>query len=127
MTQPVNDAVAFLAHAFFMKADESTIYQGKQGNRPHHIAAWAEARGLTQADLSRELGADKSLVSRWYKGSTPGLPWQEKLAALFQTDRESLFRHPDEDWMSKFFKDRAREEVERMKSILETAFPRKRA
>ncbi|MDX3927653.1 MAG: helix-turn-helix domain-containing protein [Shinella sp.] len=74
----------------------STIRCSKQPRRPHYIAEWAEAQELTQADLARELGADKSVVSRWFNGTTPGVEWQERLAALFHCEPESLFRHPDE-------------------------------
>lgn len=80
---------------------------------------------MTQADLARELGADKSVVSRWFNGTTPGEDWQTKLAALFEIERDSLFRHPDDDWLTKFFANRDRDEIERMKRTLETAFPRK--
>lgn len=103
------------------------IHKSKQPRRPHFIEAWAELRGLTQADLAKELGADKSVVSRWYSGTAPGIEWQEKLAALFHCDRESLFRHPDDDWMARFLKDRPKDEIERIKATLETAFPRKSA
>ncbi|MCE7026399.1 helix-turn-helix domain-containing protein [Jiella sp. CBK1P-4] len=103
------------------------IHHMKQPRRPHHIPDWAEARGMTQADLARELDADKSVVSRWYKGSTPSEDYQNRLAALFNCDRDALFRHPDDDWMAKFFADRSRDEIERMKRTLEAAFPRKRA
>lgn len=77
----------------------------------------------SQIELANELGADKSVVSRWYNGSTPSLDWQEKLAALFQIDREALFRHPDDDWIARFFRNRSQEERERMKRMLEAAFP----
>lgn len=108
-------------------AKPTQIYPNRQPRRPHHIKDWADARGLTQADLSRELGADKSLISRWFAGTTPNVEYQERLAALFQTDPEALFRHPDDDWITKFFADRERDEVERIKSTLETAFPKRRA
>jgi transcriptional regulator with XRE-family HTH domain len=95
----------------------------RQPRRPHYIEEWAIARDFTQADLARELGADKSLISRWYHGSTPGTEWQAKLAALFECDEEALFRHPDDDWMARFFRNRKREEIERIKRMLEAAFP----
>lgn len=101
------------------------IHASKQPNRPHFIEQWAERRNLRQADLARELGADKSLVSRWYSGTTPSEDWQIRLAALFHCDRASLFRHPDEDWLARFFQGRNQEEVERIKATLEAAFPRK--
>jgi hypothetical protein len=40
---------------------------------------------------------------------------------------ESLFRHPNDDWLARFLKGRDRQEVERIKATLETAFPRKLA
>lgn len=101
------------------------IHRSKQPRRPHFIQEWAERRNLSQADLARELDADKSVVSRWFSGTTPGLEWQEKLAGLFHCDPEALFRHPDDDWVSKFFRDRSQEELERMRTMLEAAFPKK--
>jgi transcriptional regulator with XRE-family HTH domain len=80
---------------------------------------------LSQADLARELGADKGLVSRWFSGSSPGVEWQEKLAALFHCDPEDLFRHPNEDWLKRFFQGRSEEEIERIKASLELIFPKK--
>lgn len=106
-------------------SDISKIHQGKQPRRPHHVEDWARKRGMNQAQLAREIGADKSLVSRWYSGSTPSLDWQERLAALFHIEEESLFRHPDDDWISRFLQGREEDEIERIKSTLETAFPRK--
>lgn len=100
------------------------IHTSKQPRRPHHVEAWAETRGLSQADLAREIGADKGLVSRWYNGTTPGVEWQKKLAAFFHIEPESLFRHPDDDWLSRFFRGRSKAEIERIKQTLETAFPR---
>lgn len=67
------------------------------------------------------------MVSRWFDGATPSEPSQEKLAALFQTDREGIFRHPDDDWLKKFFQDRSNDEIDRIKKTLEAAFPKKQA
>lgn len=116
------------AYAIARDMSEITrIHIGKQPRRPHHIADWAELRSLTQADIMREIGADKSVVSRWFSGTTPSVEWQEKLAALFHTTPEGLFRHPDDDWITRFFQNREREEIDRIKATLEAAFPRKRA
>lgn len=103
------------------------IHRGRQPKRPHHIPDWAELRGKSQAEIARDLEADKSVVSRWFSGATPSEDWQLKLADYFGCDRESLFRHPNEDWLARFFRDRSNEEVERIKATLEAAFPRKRA
>lgn len=100
------------------------IHKGKQPNRPHFIREWAEHRGFhKQAELAKALEADKSVVSRWYKGTSPTEDWQNRLAALFHCDPESLFRHPDDDWFTKFFRNRQRDELERMRKMLEAAFP----
>lgn len=99
----------------------------KQSHRPHFIEEWAEHRGYkNQAALASALdGLDKSLVSRWYRGATPSRKWQDILAELFHCERESLFRHPDEDWFTRFFRNRDKEEIERIKKTLELTFPRK--
>lgn len=97
---------------------------GKQPNRPHYVEAWAQRRGFeSQTELAEALEIDKSNVSRWYAGTTPNKESQEKLAALFSIDRESLFRHPDDDWLARFFRNRSLDEIERIKQTLETAFP----
>lgn len=101
------------------------IHRLRQPRRPHFIPEWAEQRGWSQAELAKALEADKSVVSRWFHGTTPGEEWQEKLAALFEVDPESLFRHPDDDWLSRFLQGRSQEEVERIKRTLESAFPPK--
>lgn len=101
------------------------IHRGKQPRRPHFIQEWAEKRGFSNTDLAREIGADKSVISRWYSGTSPSVEYQEKLAALFDCEPEGLFRHPDDDWLVRFFRDRSIEELQRMKQMLEAAFPRK--
>jgi transcriptional regulator with XRE-family HTH domain len=94
----------------------------------HFIPEWAEKRGLTQADLSRSTGADKGLVSRWFSGTLPSERNLLLLAdALEAEEPANLFRHPDEDWLARLFRDRPREERERMIRTIETAFPRKKA
>lgn len=103
------------------------IHRTKQPRRPHFIEEWAEKRGFeSQADLVNALGADKSLVSRWYDGASPGEEWQQKLRSLFEIeDERGIFCHPDDDWLSRFFKGREADEIERIKQTIETAFPRK--
>lgn len=108
-----------------MNTEPTRIYPNRQPRRPHHIPDWAEKAGLSQADMVRELGVDKSVVSRWFSGTTPSRDHQAKLAALFHTDEEGLFRHPDDDWLARFFRERPREEIERIKATLEAAFPRR--
>lgn len=99
------------------------IHRSKQPRRPHFIKEWAEKRQLSQADLARELGADKSIISRWFSGSSPGVEWQAKLAALFGIEPGAIFRHPDEDWLYRFLRGRTEKERERIRNMVEAAFP----
>jgi transcriptional regulator with XRE-family HTH domain len=101
------------------------VRSGSTGNRIHFIVEWAEKRGLSQADIVREIGADKSVVSRWFSGSLPSEKYLEPLAGLFATDVNGLFRHPEDDWMLRFLRERSIDELNRIRATLELAFPRK--
>lgn len=106
------------------------IHAGKTPNRIHFIPEWAEKCGLSQADIVREIGADKSLVSRWYSGTKPGDEYLRKLAALLvhqdketaDPDTNALFRHPDDDWLMKFFKERSQADKEKAIDMLRVMF-----
>lgn len=63
-------------------------------SRLHFIPEWMETRGLSRKDIMDQTGADKSLVSRWFKGSLPSDQYLARLAALFGIEREDLFRRP---------------------------------
>jgi transcriptional regulator with XRE-family HTH domain len=110
-----------------MMSDLDGIHQKKQPRRPHFLREWMDSKGLRAVDLADELHIDKSLVSRWLSGSTPSADNQRILADFFGCEPEGLFRHPDEDWMARALRDRPREEIERIKQTIETAFPRKKA
>jgi predicted XRE-type DNA-binding protein len=127
VAQPANDFYEGSALHQAM-SDTPKIYANRQPRRPHYIEVWAEIRHMRQADIAEELGADKSLVSRWFSGSTPSVHWQERLAALFHLDTpDALFRHPDEDWMARFLRGRTRDEIDRIRQVLEVTFPGKAA
>ena len=79
---------------------------------------------MSQADLVRALGADKGSVSKWFKGATPQEQWQKKLADLFGTTTDGIFRHPDEAWVAGFLSGRRPDEIARMKATLSAAFPK---
>ncbi|MCZ8100735.1 MAG: helix-turn-helix transcriptional regulator [Burkholderiales bacterium] len=105
------------------KSSSPTTVPNRQPRRPHFIREWADARGFKQADLANEVGADKSVVSRWFNGTTPGVEWQLKLAALFGCEPQSLFSHPEEEWFKRFLAKRTPNEIERIKTMLMAAFP----
>lgn len=90
--------------------------------RVHYIAEWAEKFGLSGADIEREVGADKSTVSRWFnKGIVPTPVYLERLAALFQMDGDltAIFRHPNDDWLKRLFDDKSEAEKQRAIELLE--------
>jgi transcriptional regulator with XRE-family HTH domain len=123
VAQVANDQVALRHYDQAMPV--TRIHKSKQPRRPHFIAEWAAKRNLSPTDLAREIGADKSVISRWYSGTSPSVEYQEKLAALFGCEPEAIFRHPDDDWIARFFRDRSLDELKRMQQMLEAAFPRK--
>jgi transcriptional regulator with XRE-family HTH domain len=98
----------------------------RQPARPHYIKQWAEMRGYDKpVRLAEALGADKGHVSKWYRGTSPGIEWQIKMAALFNIEPADLFSNPDDVWFSQFIRGRDPQEVTRIKQGLEVNFPRK--
>lgn len=80
---------------------------------------------MSQADICRELDVDKSTVSRWFSGFLPSENKLPALAAALSIEPNMMFRHPDDDWISRFFDGRSQEERARIIATIETAFPRK--
>lgn len=76
-------------------------------------------------DIIEQLDADRSTVYRWLGGQMPQPAWQERIAALFHVEPEALLRHPDADWLFRFFEGRKAEEREHIKEVMEKAWPRK--
>lgn len=102
------------------------IHTDKNPPRRHYIVEWAEHRQLSQADISRELGVNKGTVSKWFGGAVPRDDWLQPLAELLNTTPDGIFRDPQEDWITRFFRERSAEEKQRAMQILEAAFPPKR-
>ena len=103
------------------------IHRDKVPSRRHYLVEWAEHRGLSQADIVRLTGIDKSSVSRWFTGYSAHLhPSNEsKLAEAFGIEPAALYRSPHEDWFYRFFRGRELDELDRMKATLEAAFPKR--
>jgi hypothetical protein len=119
----------------------SKIHQQKTPNRRHYINEWLEIREMDAMDLLRELNEadtslpaiDKSQVYRWLKGQLPQRHMQARIAgALSIVDVETgdpdpagIFRDPNLDWFARQVKDRSEDELRRLRSIVENAFPPK--
>jgi hypothetical protein len=88
-----------------------------------------ERHGVTRQEIIEAIGVDKSLLSRWLdekSPSTPGLDWAEKLGEFFGKghDPVDIFTDPDVDWMSRLLRGRSDDEVQRIKAMIEAAFPK---
>jgi hypothetical protein len=108
------------------------IHQSRQPRRPHYLARLMEIQGTDRSDLVDTLGVDKSLLSRWLdedKPSTPSPQWARKLGEYFGKghDPVDIFADPDVDWMSRLLQGRSADEIERIKAMIEAAFPARRA
>jgi transcriptional regulator with XRE-family HTH domain len=94
------------------------IHSGKTPHRIHYIPEWAAKRNMRQADVVRafpaEMNVNKSTVSRWFNGTVPEPQHLVGLAEIFKTEVSALFRHPDDDWIAKFFRDQAIEVLKAM-------------
>ena len=112
-------------YAIGMSDEPAEIHRSKQPRRPHYLKEWMERRNLRPVDLVNDLGVDKSNVSKWLTGASPGTVWQDRLRDYFGAGDEGIFRHPDDDWMARFLTGRPPDEIERIKTTLEAAFPRK--
>lgn len=92
--------------------------------RRHFIAEWAELRGKRQTDIVRDLGIEKSTVYRWFAdGVIPSEKHLLPLAEYLAVDEPvALFRHPDDDWLSRMFRDKTDEQREKAVAMLKLFF-----
>lgn len=104
----------------------TSIHSGKTPQRIHFIPEWAAKREMRQADIVKafppDMNVNKSTVSRWFKGSLPEAHHLAGLAAIFETEVSSLFRDPDDDWITKFFRERSEAERDQAIDVLKALF-----
>jgi len=79
---------------------------------------------LNEAEMARQ-PIDKSQVYRWMRGQLPQPDMQVRIAGVLEIDPEALLRHPTDDWMARKLRGRPKEEVERIKQMIDLAFPDK--
>lgn len=140
---PVKRGVAYRLN----DASQSPVYAVPAMGRPskphrpnvehkfHYVPEWAAHRNLRQSDIMRALNVNKSTVFRWFEGTIPAETHLIALAGLLECDVESLFRHPDDDWLVEFFRaqaglkdmfrERDADELARMRQVLDLTFPKK--
>lgn len=101
------------------------IHAGETPVRIHYIVERAKRLGLKQVDLVRELGVDKGTVSKWFDGGLPDSKNIRRLAAVLQCQEPSeIFRHPDDDWMSRLLRRSNTDQKAQIKRMLEAGFGR---
>lgn len=103
--------------------DEMGAGKGRQPRRPHFLKEWMAWRDKRNIDLIDDLGVDKSYISRWLKGTTPGEAWAEKLRVYFKAGPDGIFERPSSVWFTEFLEERDDLDFERVKNTLEAAFP----
>jgi transcriptional regulator with XRE-family HTH domain len=103
------------------------IHADKTPQRYHYIPEWAAKRNMRQKDIVAafplEMSVDKGTVSRWFNGSLPKAHHLEALATIFQVEVNSLFRHPDDDWIAQLFRDRSEADRDKAIAVLKALFP----
>lgn len=110
------------------------IYPKRQPRRPHYLGRLMELRSVSRRQMIEDMaGLDKSLLSRWLDKndpSTPGRDWAEKLSQYFAVapdfDPVDIFTDPDLDWLARLLRGRSAEEKDRIKAMIEAAFPVRR-
>lgn len=114
----------------------SSIHGNKTPVRHHFIKEWMEHKGMSVTDLLTALNddersmdlprVDKSQVYRWFKGQLPQAPMQQRIAqSLGLNEPQDLLRQPEDDWFVQFYMQRSAEERDRLRKMLEAAFPSK--
>jgi transcriptional regulator with XRE-family HTH domain len=100
-------------------ASVSRIESGQQAYTQDFLEACADALSADPASLlTRAPTDDEAVWSLWDKAQ----PFERELIVKIATAILGE-RQPKEDWLTKFFRDRSADEVERIKKTLEAAFP----
>ena len=131
----LNDEAPNQAYGICVMARPSKPQFSNAEYRFHYIPEWAAHRNMRQSDIMRAVGVDKSTVFRWFEGTIPAEKHLISLSSLFSCEIESLFRHPDDDWLVEFFRTqtdlkdafrgRDSDELARMRQLLNLTFPKK--
>ena len=121
------------------------LHLNREPFRRHYLAEWLEENDMKPMELLDALNEpagmdpvviDKSQVYRWLKGQLPHRSTQVRIAAALnlldaftgEPNPELLMSHPAQVWIARKVSGLEPEDIERLKTIIESAFPeRKRA
>lgn len=87
---------------------QTHVYAGRQPGRPHYVKQLMERRGFkTYAEFAKQIGADKSMVTRWLDEdhpTTPGKVWARRLGVFFGSKDEpvDIFSDPNVERLRQF-------------------------
>lgn len=100
-------------------ATTTRIHAGKTPIRIHYIKEWADKFEVTPAEITQKTGADKSLISRWFKGTVPGERYLVQLKDIFGLEEvSSLFRDPEDDWIARWFRNRRSDHMQQVLRLM---------
>lgn len=113
------------------EAPLAAIYSKRQPSKPHYLARLMARQNVTRSTLMKELGIDKSQLSRWLHETRPATPspeWAQKLGQYFSPsldddDFVDIFADPDVQWIAKKLQGRTDEEKARIIAMIDAAFP----
>jgi len=94
------------------------IHQDKTPVRFHYIVEWAEKRLVTPPGIAKAIGVERQTVYRWFAGQIPSERHLLSLAEFFHIEPTDLFRHPDDNWLSRLLKDKPAEERQRIEEAI---------
>jgi hypothetical protein len=102
----------------------------RQPRRPHYLAKYMERHGVRRTEIIGATGVDKASLSKWLapvRPATPSPEWANRLGEFFERygGPVDIFVDPDVAWFARMIQGRSPDEVERMKKMLELAFPTK--
>lgn len=119
-----------------------SIHASAQGFRKHFLPEWLEVRRMEPMEFLAALNEDpelpaidKSQVYRWIKGQTPQrvmLPRIARVLSILAIDTDEpdpygIFRDPDLDWIARRLRGQDRDDVERIKAMIDLAVPLRKA
>jgi len=114
------------------------IHRGKPTFRRHYLREWLEEREMEPMDLVNVLNEaeperplDKTHVYRWLRGTLPHIETQIRIAAALELrdpetgepNPELMMTHPAQVWIARKVQGRPKEDVERLRQMIELAFP----